>query len=133
MFRRTVPPARYSARLPALLALILALACQVASGTLLSAQTAAAAPSQALAAVTILCQFGHHPAQRAPAPHHHVTQAALIRAAAANATHAAPGAAPPTVPAPTILRQAEARLPPARAPPAHPAPTPYPTGPPTLV
>jgi hypothetical protein len=131
MSRRTVSPARCFARL---LVLILALACQVVSGALLPAQAASASPSEALAAATVFCQAGHHPADHTPAPHHHATDSALLRATAAGALHYATQAgAPAALPPPALMRIGAVGLPPARAPPAGRMASAYPRGPPALV
>jgi hypothetical protein len=133
MFRNG-PPAHCCARLPALLALILALACQVASGAVLPAQAAAASPRTALAAAIVLCQSGHRPPERKPAPYHAHTDQALVRAIAASAAHhAALTGSVPRLPVPAMDRTGAAGPASARAPPASAIPAAYPRGPPSLV
>ena len=134
MVCRPAEPARFLVRLPRMLALVIALACQIASGAVPPAEAGAVSASEALAAATVLCQPGHHPSEHTPAPHHHATDSALLRAAAANASdHALAAATPVATPTPFLTRIGAVRLPPARAPPAAPLASAYPRGPPLPV
>jgi len=114
-----------------LLAAVLALACQIASGG--SAGTTGGGVS-ALDAATVFCQAGHGSRDRdVPPLRHRVGDAAILQAGAAHHTQAAVVDAGPFVPALAWAAYARVVLPEARAPPAWRVASFEPTGPPRLV
>jgi hypothetical protein len=110
---------------------VLALACQVASGTMAGP---AARGASALDAVTVFCQAGHGKGDRGLPPlQHRLGEAAILQASAANQPHAVVLDAGPFLPALALGERARVGVPEARAPPARRVADFEPTGPPRLV
>ncbi len=123
------------AGLPGLLVAVLAIASQLALGTIVLPDEAAAREQSvaALDALSILCNAAAPAAPDQPVHHRHNPDCAVCPLSVALAMPAAVLGSAPEVPAPSSQSAARATLlPPARGPPAQPHRTPPSQGPPLL-
>ncbi len=119
--------------LPGLLLAVLALVSQLALGTMVLPDDAAARQQAELDVASVLCTGAPAPVRHAPAQHHRVADGALCPLSIALALPSVVPVLPPMLPAPTagrVLRLATARS--ARGPPSLLSGIGYPRGPPVL-
>jgi hypothetical protein len=123
---------RGCAALLRLLAVAIALACQLGAGGRLSAVNDLDPQAALLAAASVYCKSGlQHGADDKPAPHRHGTEQAIIGLVSADSQAATLQDGAPNLPAPVAGGiGAETTLPAARAPPRHYLAASFPRGPP---
>jgi len=117
-----------------LVAVAVALACQISAGAAVPMQDAAESQARLVASVTIFCESGAHPARHDGTPlHRQVPDHALCRVLSTHGNAAAVLDGAPFLPPPTMARVSGGTLPGARAPPVRLVTAAFPRGPPHSV
>ena len=125
---------RLRCRLPRLVALAFALACQASAAAAVPMQDAEEAQARLVASFAVFCQSGTHPVHHDGAPlHRQVPDHALCRVLSTHANAAAILDDAPFLPPPAMVTTRGGTVPGARAPPARVITAAFPRGPPHFV